>query len=68
MFETADAIKVLRDGMRGEGLHPGAVRHLKEAQGFLQGASHAKSLTAVTMLTERAIEEQEAARDLMLAD
>lgn len=67
-FETADAIKVLRDGMRGEGLHPGAVRHLKEAQGFLQGASHAKSLTAVTMLTERAIEEQEAARDLMLAD
>lgn len=67
-FETADAIEVLRDGMRGQGLHPRAVRHLKKAQGFLDGASHAKSLTAVTLLTERAIEEQEAARDLMLAD
>ena len=67
-FETADAIEVLSDGMPGDGLHPGAVHHLKKAQGFLHGASHAKSLTAVTLLTERAIEEQEAARDLMLAD
>ena len=67
-FETADAIEVLRDGMDGEGLHPGAVRHLKKAQGFLDGAYHAKSPTVVTMLTERAIEEQEAARDLMLVD
>ncbi len=67
-FETTDAIEVLGDGMLGEGLHPGAVRHLKKARGFLYGASHAKSLAAVTMFTERAIEEQEAARDLMLAD
>lgn len=67
-FETADAIEVLSDGMLGQGLHPGAVRHLKKARGFLDGASHAKSLAAVTLLTERAIAEQEAARDLMVAD